>query len=67
LIAACPLKAALGGSGFPHRLQRDYPRAKASFVGFNGLIQYFRILNLGRKESPTVRHIQKHFALRPRW
>jgi hypothetical protein len=43
-------------------LQRDYPRAEASFVGFNGLI-YFRILNLRRKESPTARHIQKHFAV----
>jgi hypothetical protein len=33
-------------------LQRDHPRAEASFVGFNGLIQYFRILNLRRKEIP---------------
>jgi hypothetical protein len=62
LIAAFPVKATLCGSGFPHALQRDYPRAEASFVGFNGLI-YFRILNLGRKESPTVRHIPKHFAV----
>ena len=62
LLAASQWKAALCGSGF-QRLQRDYPRAEASFVGFNGLIQYFRSLNLGRKESPTVRHIQKHFAL----
>ena len=34
------------GAVFLTRLQRDYPRAEASFVGFKGLIQYFRILNL---------------------
>jgi hypothetical protein len=29
--------------------------SRSEFRRLNGLIQYFRILNLGRKESPTVR------------